>query len=131
MFAFKTIVWGSIFMLAALVLGPWVTSKFDSAFPVFDLGVAKYFGVVLIAAGIALSFCCCAVLFLPQKGNLPKPYDMQHEFVVLGPYAYVRNPFLLGILLALAGETIMMSSFAMIAYSVVLAWCVHFFCRVF
>ncbi len=125
MFVFKTIVWGTIFSFLALIAGPWLALQFDTSFPAVDLGGIRYAGIALMAIGIPFSLYCSAILFLPGA-NRPMPYDTGDDFVIEGPYRYVRNPFLLGIIITLLGETILMSRFAMFAYTFLLVWCVHF-----
>jgi protein-S-isoprenylcysteine O-methyltransferase Ste14 len=125
MFAFKTIIWGTIFSFIALLIGPWLALQFDSSFPPLDLGIFRYLGILFLAGGVPLAIYCAAILFLPVR-NKPRPYDSADAFIIAGPYRYVRNPFMLGILITLIGETLLLSRVAMIAYTLIFAWCLHF-----
>lgn len=125
MFVFKTIVWGTIFLILALIAGPWLALQFGSSFPSIALGPFRYPGIALMAIGIPLAIYCTAVLFIPGKSR-PAPYDAGGTFTIAGPYCYVRNPFMLGVILTLWGEAIFMSHSVMFAYAVVFTWCIHF-----
>lgn len=125
MFVFKTIVWGTLFMLGALIAGPWVAMQFSGILPPVDIGAVRYFGVIFMAAGFIFAVYCTLLLFLPISGK-PVPYDSYHKFVATGPYRYVRNPFLLGIAVVLIGESIFIAEIAMFAYTVVMMLCMHF-----
>ncbi len=125
MFVFKTIAWGAIFMVAALIFGPWLALQFGTSFPSVDIGWVSHAGIPLAVVGICLSLYCAWVLFIPGASR-PAPYDAGGSFTIAGPYLYVRNPFMLGIVLALWGEALHMSSIVMIAYAFILTWVIYF-----
>lgn len=125
MFAFRTILWGAIFLTASLVFGPWLALQFDTSFPPMDLGWAIYVGVALIVIGIPLALYCAAVVIMPGTSK-PVPYDAGGSFSIAGPYLYMRNPFMLGVILALWGEALYMSRVVMIAYAFILTWVIYF-----
>lgn len=125
MFVFRTIIWGTIFLFLALIAGPWIALQFDTSFPALSLGWIRYAGLVLVAVGIPLSLYCAAVLFLPGKGR-PAPYDAGGVFIIAGPYCYVRNPFLLGVILTLWGEALFTSRTVMMAYALIFTCSIHF-----
>lgn len=125
MFVFKTIIWGTLFMIAALIFGPWLALQFGTSFPPIDLGWLSSLGIPLGAVGVCLALYCAAVLFLPGASR-PAPYDAGGSFTVAGPYLYVRNPFMLGVVLTLWGEALHMSSIVMIAYAFILTLAIHF-----
>lgn len=125
MFVFRTIILGSIFLVAVLVLGPWVAVQFDQSFPVLTLGKVKFVGIFLMFLGIPLAIYCLAVLFVPGKSR-PAPYDAGGIFTIAGPYCYVRNPFMLAVIMTLWGEALLLSRMVMIVYSLIFTWCIHF-----
>lgn len=125
MFIFKTIVWGTIFLVIALMVGPWFATQFDSSFPAISLGKLRIAGAILMAIGIPLALYCTASIFIPGKSR-PAPYDAGGIFTIAGPYCYIRNPFMLGVLLSLWGEALFMSRIAMFAYAFIATWCIHF-----
>ena len=125
MFILKTIIWGSIFLLVALIVGPWLALQFDTSFPHFYLGPWRYIGALLFAAGSLFAVYCAFILFTPGKSR-PAPYDAGGTFTIAGPYRYVRNPFMFAIIIALWGEAIFMERLAMVAYAFIITWMVHF-----
>lgn len=125
MFVFRTIVWWTIFLILALIVGPWIAMQFDSSFPALSLGKFKYAGIALLVVSVPLTLYCCALLFIPGKSR-PAPYDAGGVFIIAGPYNYVRNPFMLGVILILWGEALIMSRIAMIGYALIFTWCIHF-----
>jgi protein-S-isoprenylcysteine O-methyltransferase Ste14 len=52
-----------------------------------------------------------ALLFLRFGFGTPAPWDPPAKFVVKGPYRHVRNPMIVGVWLALLGETVWFWSF--------------------
>lgn len=125
MFVFKTVIWGTIFSFVALIAGPWLALQFDSSFPPIDIGAFRHVGTALMMLGIPFAIYCAAILFIPGTSR-PAPYDAGGSFTIAGPYRYVRNPFLLGVIITLLGEAILMSRIVMIAYALIFIWCVHF-----
>lgn len=125
MFVFRTIVWGTVFLFLALIGGPWLALQFDASFPVLPLGAARFAGIGLLALGVPLALHCAAILFIPGKSR-PAPYDAGGVFTIAGPYCYVRNPFLLGVILALWGEAVLLSRIVMITYALIFTWGLHF-----
>ena len=52
------------------------------------------------------------------KGSLA-PWNPIEKLVITGPYAYVRNPMLLGVFSILFGEVLCFQSFALLVYTLV------------
>jgi len=125
MFIFKAILWGTIFLFVALLVGPWLAMQFDASFPHFYLGPLKHIGLVLGVLGLLFSIYCAAFLFMPGKSR-PAPYDAGGVFIIGGPYCYVRNPFLLAVIVTLWGEAIFMERLAMVVYAFLFTWVIHF-----
>lgn len=125
MFIFKTVVWGSIFLFAALIVGPWLALQFDASFPQFHLGPFKYIGAAFFVAAFLFTLYCAFILFTPGKSR-PAPYDAGGVFTIAGPYRYVRNPFMLGVIIALWGEAVFMEGLAMMIYALIIVWAIHF-----
>jgi len=125
MFVFRTIVWGMIFMVVSLIVGPWIAMRFDGSFPVIDAGWLRYLGMVFITVGATMTLYCGAVLLIPGTSK-PAPYDAGGTFTVAGPYRYVRNPFMLGVIITMWGEALVMSRIAMFAYALIITWVIHF-----
>lgn len=124
MLPFRTIFVGTIILFLALVAGPYVAVQFNYLAPDFSLSWLRYFGIFLILAGLPLAFWCAFLLLLPGHENIP--YAPLLEFKIIGPYKYVRNPFMIGCLLTLWGEAIFLQSVPLFVYAGVLTLCVHF-----
>ena len=75
--------------------------------------------------GTALAIYCTAIIVLPGQSR-PAPYDAGGVFSVAGHYRYSRNPFLLGVILALWGEALITSRIVMFAYAFIFTWSIHF-----
>jgi protein-S-isoprenylcysteine O-methyltransferase Ste14 len=104
-------------MLMRLPL-PW------GAHPLFGVeGAAAKLLLVFIGAVCAMGgaslFLQCVRLFHRAGGTLA-PWDPPVTFVARGPYAHVRNPMTMGVLLMLLGEGLLSGSWA------VLSWTVNF-----
>ena len=125
MFVFRTIIWGTIFILAVLAAGPWLAMRLDASFPPMALGPFRYIGIPLMLVGIPLAIYCVGLLFWPGESRAA-PYDAGGDFRVTGFYRHVRNPFMLGVIVALWGEVLITSSWAMLAYAALAIWCIHF-----
>jgi protein-S-isoprenylcysteine O-methyltransferase Ste14 len=66
-------------------------------------------GMALIAAGLALWYATVRLFAREGEGTLA-PWDPTRKLVVLGPYRYVRNPMIAGVLTVLAGEASLLGS---------------------
>ena len=68
-------------------------------------------GVVCFLAGMLLAIS--TVRLFPKLGNgTPAPWDSTTKLIVTGPYAYVRNPMITGVVLILTSEALMLPSLA-------------------
>jgi protein-S-isoprenylcysteine O-methyltransferase Ste14 len=66
-------------------------------------------GALCVAAGMGLFAWTLRLFFTKGRGTLA-PWDPPTRLVVLGPYRYVRNPMITGVLLVLAGEALILRS---------------------
>jgi protein-S-isoprenylcysteine O-methyltransferase Ste14 len=66
-------------------------------------------GVFLLAVGLALFVASLRRFATDGHGTLA-PWDPPRELVVRGPYRYVRNPMISGVLLLLLGEALVLRS---------------------
>jgi protein-S-isoprenylcysteine O-methyltransferase Ste14 len=60
-------------------------------------------GIVLVGFGLLLAAASVRRFATEGKGTLA-PWDPPREFVVRGPYRFVRNPMISGVILVLFGE---------------------------
>jgi protein-S-isoprenylcysteine O-methyltransferase Ste14 len=66
-------------------------------------------GIVLFLAGFGL-FAWCVSLFARVGQGTLAPWDPTRRLVAVGPYRYVRNPMISGVLTMLAGEALFFGS---------------------
>lgn len=75
-------------------------------------------GVICFLAGILLAVS--TVRLFPKLGNgTPAPWDPTTKLIVTGPYAYVRNPMITGVVLILTSEALMLGSLAIGIWAIV------------
>jgi protein-S-isoprenylcysteine O-methyltransferase Ste14 len=74
-----------------------------------DLSPAAVVGIPLIAAGALLVATTIRLFVSVGRGTLA-PWDPTKRLVVLGPYRYVRNPMISGVLFVLLGEAVAFAS---------------------
>ncbi|MCH7761929.1 isoprenylcysteine carboxylmethyltransferase family protein [candidate division TA06 bacterium] len=72
-------------------------------------------------------FFYCAILLINRGRGTPAPFDPPSEFVVLGPYRYVRNPMMIGGLGADLAVSLILSSLSGILFTLLLSLLVHLF----
>jgi protein-S-isoprenylcysteine O-methyltransferase Ste14 len=66
-------------------------------------------GLALLAIGIALFASSLRRFAVDGKGTLA-PWDPPHELVISGPYRYVRNPMISGVVISLFAEAVLLRS---------------------
>ena len=72
-------------------------------------------GLFVLCAGVILLFQTISLFITAGKGTLA-PWDPTQKLVVLGPYRYVRNPMISGVLAVLLAEAIITGSVALLVY---------------
>lgn len=81
------------------------------------------FWLALVLGGIGLALGISAMALFGTTGQgTPAPWDPPERFVVRGPYRYVRNPMITGVLFMLAAEAAYLRSAG------IAAWLATFFC---
>ncbi|HEY9506552.1 MAG TPA: isoprenylcysteine carboxylmethyltransferase family protein [Gemmatimonadales bacterium] len=70
---------------------------------------AQALGLILLAVGLTLFVASLRRFATEGRGTLA-PWDPPRELVVRGPYRYVRNPMISGVLLFLLGEALVLRS---------------------
>ena len=90
----------------AVLVPVWIARRYGvastlgrSAGPV----LLQLFGLVLLGLGLALFVASVWQFATEGKGTLA-PWDPPRAFVVRGPYQFVRNPMISGVILLLFGE---------------------------
>lgn len=74
-------------------------------------------GAALLIAGLGLGAWCVLLFARVGRGTLA-PWDPTQRLVVVGPYRYVRNPMISGVLTILLGESLLFGSRRLLAWAV-------------
>ena len=108
----------AIGLLALVVFGGLFTDRVLGLPRLLPGGLGVAIGIPLLAAGLSLHVSCI-VLFKKAKGGggIGVPFNPPRELVVIGPYAWVRNPMLTGAFAWLAGLGCLLHS-----VSIVFVW---------
>jgi protein-S-isoprenylcysteine O-methyltransferase Ste14 len=83
-------------------------------------------GVLLIALGAA-GYLWCALDFAFAGHGTPAPIDPPKALVVRGLYRYARNPMYISVLLVLFGESVLLRSWTLCRYALIVWAGFHFF----
>lgn len=107
----------------ALVYVPLLIHWISKGWP-FGGGFGSVMALVL-AAIIAVPAIALArktmMLFVQEGRGTPAPWDPPLNFVVIGPYRYVRNPMLTSVVVLILAESLVFGSLAL------LGWAIGFF----
>jgi protein-S-isoprenylcysteine O-methyltransferase Ste14 len=74
-----------------------------------ESAVVVFGGVGLLLVGFAL-FAASVFYFWSRGRGTLAPWDPPHQFVVDGPYRFVRNPMISGVIFVLLGEALVLRS---------------------
>jgi len=115
----RTLVWFILFPLPFIGLIPWWLHRRFEGPSIWHSSLWQWLGLWLILNGVGLAGWCVNLFNVAGQGT-PAPFDPPTQFVVAGPYHYVRNPMMLGMLLVLGGEVALYQSRAVWIYTLVL-----------
>ena len=79
---------------------------------------ALFLGIAIFFAGLLLVVSTIRLFSKLGNGTLA-PWDPTSKMIITGPYAYVRNPMITGIVLILLGEALMLFSWAIALWTVI------------
>ena len=100
-------------------------AKYGYTLPhVNDIGF--WFSKPLLPGGVVLMFWTVILFFLFGKGT-PVPWAPPKKLVLVGPYRFVRNPMMLGVLMVVLGEALIISSTAIGVWFAVLVVAMNVF----
>lgn len=90
----------------------WLARRYavDASVPESIVGVVcVVFGVLLLAVGVSL-FATSLHLFATEGKGTLAPWDPPRRLVIRGPYRYVRNPMISGVVFLLFAEGLLLRS---------------------
>jgi protein-S-isoprenylcysteine O-methyltransferase Ste14 len=109
----------AILPFAVTVLIPiWLTARYEA--PVMGgagLMVLRVLGIITVGLGLFL-FAHSLARFATEGDGTLAPWDPPRKLVVRGPYRFVRNPMISGVILILLGEALLLHSPALGAWAV-------------
>jgi protein-S-isoprenylcysteine O-methyltransferase Ste14 len=97
---------------AAVLIPIWLARRYAIAYniPMDSQGVLfQFFGTAALLLGLAL-FSASLYHFATQGRGTLAPWDPPRQLVVRGPYRFVRNPMISGVIFILAGEALLLAS---------------------
>jgi len=120
----RGLLWSIIILPGTVVV--FVPAVLLFVFQSFSLGAtlsnpghwAFWMGLFAMALGLILAIWTSR-LFLTEGEGTPAPWDPPKNVVVLGPYRYVRNPMIIGVLFMLLGEALLFQSIPIAGWMVV------------
>ena len=95
----------------AVLIPVWIARP-DTSLALADNAIGRAgqgAGIICLAIGLALFFASLRRFAGDGEGTLA-PWDPPRKLVVRGPYRYVRNPMISGVLFVLFGEALVLSS---------------------
>jgi len=104
----------------AVLIPLWIARRFGVA---LSLGsgalewVLQLIGLGLLTLGLVF-FTASVRRFATEGRGTLAPWDPPRELVVRGPYRYVRNPMISGVVLVLFGESLLLLSAAHVGWAV-------------
>ena len=105
--------------VAAVLLCPGVVALLVPALIVWStdgrIEPLGLLGLPLIAVGLLLVVSTVRLFATAGRGTLA-PWDPTTRLVVRGPYRYVRNPMISGVLFVLLGEAVLFGSVALLVW---------------
>lgn len=78
--------------------------------------LARIPGLLIFAAGFA-AFLWCVTLFARVGRGTLAPWDPTKSLVAAGPYRYVRNPMISGVITMLVGEALFFGSWSVFIWA--------------
>ena len=119
--------WRPLYPLLPLVVWgvlPFLVHRWGAGLPPLPVGPGRWVGLPLLLGGFGLAIAS-TILFARRGEGTPVPWDPPRRFVVTGPYRYVRNPMVLGVLCGLLGEALLFASLPILLYAATLAAFAH------
>ncbi|MFI5314612.1 MAG: methyltransferase family protein [Myxococcota bacterium] len=104
-----------------IVVPIWIGRRFGTSvsFPdAFFESLSLAIGLVCLGLGAAL-FAACLRRFVGEGEGTLAPWDPPRALVLNGPYRYVRNPMISGVIAVLLGEALCLRSLPHFAWALV------------
>lgn len=100
----------ALLIIPAVILWLMQKSYFAASFPP-DSALLWLAGLLFAAAGLTMMIWTVRIFAVAGGGGTPAPWNPIKNFIVIGPYRYMRNPMLSGANLILVAEALLLQSF--------------------
>ncbi|MEQ9187380.1 MAG: isoprenylcysteine carboxylmethyltransferase family protein [Cryomorphaceae bacterium] len=114
-----------ILPVIVLILVPWCIHTWIEPLSFTHL-VTALSGLVFLLIGLGI-LAWTNVLFIVFGEGTLAPWDKTKKLVILGPYRYVRNPMILGVITSLFGEALLFGSFYLLAWALLFSVVNHLY----
>lgn len=123
--AFRTL----CYMTAFILFFGWLAFRVQPWDEILKIPLAPWTRIVGVVAGAlgGLIVSACAMVFVARGQGTPAIFDPPRNFVVTGPYKFVRNPMYIGGSILLIGFGLYRQSLAILLYSVVICLLFHLY----
>lgn len=109
--------WIPIIPITVGLILPYFATSLDGLLPGVSLGFLRLMGIPLFLGGIVLATSSARLIYSQEQWDkTPTPAGTPRQLVVSGPYRYVRNPMLLGMLSIVCGEGLYLQSPGILSY---------------
>jgi len=117
------------YMAAYILFFGWLASRSQSWDQNLNIPLPGWIGTVGVffgAIGTLIAFACAGMFVVRGRGT-PAIFDPPREFVVTGPYKFVRNPMYIGGLILLTGFGLYRRAVAILLFTVVMFVLFHLY----
>ena len=123
---FKHLLFSLLLPVIVAILIPFFILFYVEKKTLLDFTAISYFylslGLILLTFGLLLLLKCISLFYTKGKGTLMPVSSIEtRKLVIMGPYKYVRNPMIIGVIIILLGEGFFFNSW------IILAWALFFF----
>ncbi len=109
--------WLPVVPIAAGIILPYLATYLDPLLPEVSLGHLRWVGAPVFLAGFAVAMGSRRLIYnREQWEEAPSATGIPKRLIVSGPYRYVRNPMLLGMVLIVFGEALYTQSPGIFCY---------------
>ncbi|NHJ25071.1 MAG: isoprenylcysteine carboxylmethyltransferase family protein [Candidatus Lokiarchaeota archaeon] len=91
-----------------------------SLFSLITLNIIQLvIGIMLLGVGVFLVIWCIKIFYNLGKGTLMPLYNLETQnLVISGPYRFIRNPMILGVIVILFGESLVFGSYWIFGFDI-------------
>ena len=122
-----------IYAAGFILLWGWLAvgaRQYDKNVPIEFPSWMSGIGIAIAAAGGILTLLCIFTFVLRGHGT-PAPFDPPRQFVIVGPYRYVRNPMYVGAFAVILGVSMYLRSFSVLALSLIFCFAASLFVHLY